>query len=342
MVDKNNNKLENNIILNSTELTGIVGKNEMNKLSEIKEKNSWQEYRDKYQKASNLQFSDYPIQLDFELNASCNLRCPMCPISAESPKGKGKSTWFDFEFYKKLIDYSFENGTRAIKLNYINEPLIRNDLIKFIDYASAAGIIDIYFSTNGILLNEKISEKLIKSGLTRLQVSIDAVTQETYDKVRPGGSLQKVIKNLDNFLNLKIKLKRTTPLVRVNFVKTNQNEFELEEFLKFWEKKVDMIGVQEFIKPTKVVNEIKSKKTFKKKNFKCSFPFKQLVINNEKQVLPCCTFWGEELALGKIEKPEDLKKAWNSEKMQDLRKKHLEGKYFEIPQCKNCVEGGLD
>ena len=43
-------------------------------------------------------------------------------------------------------------------------------------------------------------------------------------------------------------------------------------------------------------------------------------------------FWGEELALGKIEKPEDLKKAWNSEKMQDLRKKHLEGEYFEIPQ----------
>ena len=61
-------------------------------------------------------------------------------------------------------------------------------------------------------------------------------------------------------------------------------------FLKIWEKKVDMIGVQEFIKPTKVVNEIKSKKSFKKKK-PCSFPFKQLVINNEQQVLPCCTFW---------------------------------------------------
>ena len=167
--------------------------------------------------------------------------------------------------------------------------MIRNDLIKF-DYASAAGIIDIYFSTNGILLNEKISEKLIKSGLTRLQVSIDAVTQETYDKVRPGGSLQKVIKNLDNFLNLKIKLKSPTPLVRVNFVKTNQNEFELN--FKILGKKVDMIGVQEFIKPTKLSMKLKVKKTFKKKNFKCSFPFKQLVINNEQQVLPCCTFLG--------------------------------------------------
>ena len=333
--------MDNKILLNSTELTGILGKNEMEKLSFVVEKSNWADYRKKYDMASNLSELDYPIQIDFELNASCNLKCPMCPISAESPKGKGKSTWFDFDFYKELIDYSVKEGTRAIKLNYINEPLIRNDLIKFIEYALSKGILDVYFSTNGILLSETLSEKLIKSGLTRLQVSIDAVTQETYDKVRPGGSLEKIKNNLNKFLELRKKLKSITPLVRVNFVKTTNNEFELDNFLNFWKDKVDMIGVQEFIKPTKVVNEIKSKKSFKK-NFKCSFPFKQLVINNEKQVLPCCTFWGEELALSKIEKPEDLKEAWNSEKMRNLRKKHLEGKYFEIPQCKNCVDGGLD
>tara|TARA_B100001123_G_C15344266_1_gene1036294 strand:+ start:3973 stop:4977 length:1005 start_codon:yes stop_codon:yes gene_type:complete len=334
--------MEDKILLNSTELTGIVGKKEMNKLSLIAEPNAWNEYRKKYDMASNLNELNFPIQLDFELNASCNLKCPMCPISAESPKGKGKSTWFDFEFYKELIDYSFKQGTRAIKLNYINEPLIRNDFIKFIEYAVSKGILDIYFSTNGILLKEQLSKDLIKSGLTRLQVSIDAVTQDTYDKVRPGGSLKKVINNLENFLKIKKQLNSITPLVRVNFVKTSYNEFELNEFLNFWNDKVDMIGVQEFIKPTKVTNEIKSRKTFKKKNFKCSFPFKQLVINNEKQVLPCCTFWGEELSLMQVNKPEDLLKAWNSEKMTYLRKKHLAGEYSDIPQCKNCVEGGLE
>ena len=179
--------MENKLILNSTELTGILGKGEIEKLSVVVEKNSWSDYRKKYDLASNLNILDYPIQLDFELNASCNLKCPMCPISAESPKGKGKKTWFDFEFFKELIDYSVKKGTRAIKLNYINEPLIRNDLINFITYAKDKGIIDIYFSTNGILLNKDISEKLIKSGLTRIQVSVDAFTQETYNKVRPEG-----------------------------------------------------------------------------------------------------------------------------------------------------------
>ena len=204
------------------------------------------------------------------------------------------------------------------------------------------GILDIYFSTNGILLKKKISEDLIKSGLTRLQVSIDAVTQQTYEKVRPGGLLKTVIENLENFFVTKEQLKSVTPLVRVNFVKTNLNEHELEQFIDFWSKKVDMIGVQEFIKPTKVTKIVKSKKTKKKENFKCSFPFKQLVITNEKKILPCCTFWGEELVLQDLNKPEDLMNAWNSTKMKKLREIHSNGKYYKIEQCKNCVEGGLE
>ena len=334
--------MENKVILNSTELTGIMNRDEMNKLSLVIEEKKWKEYRKRYDEAANLKILDFPIQIDFELNSSCNLKCPMCPISAESPKGKGKSTWFDFELYKKIIDYSYLQGTRAIKLNYVNEPLIRKDIIQFIKYAKKVGILDIYLSTNGMLLNEKMSDELIDSGLTRIQISIDAVSEDTYQKVRPGGKLKTVISNLNNFIKLKKQKNKLIPLTRVNFVKTSLNENELDQFISYWQNEVDMIGVQEFVKPTKVKNSnIKSKKSFKKQNFKCSFPFKQLVITNEKKILPCCTFWGEELPLSTLNDPKDLKIAWNNEKMKNLRKTHTNGNYQDITQCKNCVEGGL-
>ena len=83
----------------------------MNKLSLVIEEKKWNEYRKKYDEAANLKLLNYPIQIDFELNSSCNLKCPMCPISAESPKGKGKSTWFDFELYKKIPQFQLLNNT---------------------------------------------------------------------------------------------------------------------------------------------------------------------------------------------------------------------------------------
>ncbi len=328
-------------ILRATELTGVFGRSELDKLEEIFGQD-WREYRKAYEDAASLNLSQFPIQLDIELNASCNLKCPMCPISAESPKGKGPQTWFSFDLYKRIVDYAYQQGTRALKLNYVNEPLIRKDLVNFISYAKKVGMVDIYLSTNGVLLTEKFSHELIESGLTRIQISIDATSKEVYDKMRPGGDFDKVISNLSKFLDLRAKLKRATPLVRVNFVKTEINEHQLDEFIDAWKDKVEMVGVQEFIKPTKSSQMIKSSKTIdkRKSGFKCSFPFKQLVINNELDVLPCCTFWGEELKLGKLTKPEDLKEFWSSELIQNIRQLHLAGKYYEIPQCKQCVEGG--
>ena len=135
--------------------------------------------------------------------AILSVQCVQYQQSLQKEKEK---TWFDFEFFKEILDFSVKKGTKAIKLNYINEPLIRNDFIKFIDYAKKVGILDIYFSTNGILLNKKISTDLIKSGLTRIQISIDAITKETYDKVRPGGNYNKIIENINEFLLIKQNL----------------------------------------------------------------------------------------------------------------------------------------
>ena len=332
----------NDNLLKATELTGILGRQELDQLEQLYGE-PWSEYRRAYERCASLELLDFPIQIDIELNASCNLRCPMCPISAESAKGKGPKTWFSFECYCKLIDFAYANGTRAVKLNYVNEPLIRKDLPKFIAYAKSAGMLDVYLSTNGVLMTRSMCIELINSGLTRVQISIDATTSAVYDEMRPGGDFLKVLKNIDTLLNLKTELKSQTPLVRVNFVKTEINEHQLNAFIEHWRDLVDMIGIQEFIQPTKAIKIIKSHSSVdkRKSGFRCSFPFKQLVVTNELDVLPCCTFWGEELKLGKLEKPSDLLHFWSSEKMAQLRQTHIDGEYYKIPQCRQCVEGGL-
>lgn len=82
---------ESIIDLRPTELTGIIGRESMDALADIVGRSKWKIYRDQYDRASSLDLEpDFPIQIDFELNASCNLKCPMCPNSAESNGGKVK------------------------------------------------------------------------------------------------------------------------------------------------------------------------------------------------------------------------------------------------------------
>ena len=79
--------MNNTLNRNKSELTGILCIEKINLLEQIKDKTLWQEYRKRYKAASELELeTNFPIQIDFELNATCNLRCPMCPLSVESKK----------------------------------------------------------------------------------------------------------------------------------------------------------------------------------------------------------------------------------------------------------------
>lgn len=177
---------------------------------------------------------------------------------------KKKHFQISYDLFCKIIDEGVVNGLQSIRLNYLNEPLLRDDLENFIRYAKDKGVLDIYFSTNGTLLTKERAKKLIEAGLDRIQISLDANSQELYEQMRPGSNYKKVVDNVLNLIELKKSMQSLTPLVRVNFVRTEINEHELDNFMSFWKDKADMIGVQEMVKPPRSKKEIKSKTTEKK------------------------------------------------------------------------------
>ena len=189
------------------EFTTVIGKDPNKIIRKYQNTIEYDKYRLLWEKASNLEIiPDYPIQIDFELNYSCNFTCAMCSWSAENKSNKGKNTWLDFNIFKSVVSEGVKKGLKAVRLNHINEPLIRKDIIKFIEFAKQAGVLDIYLSTNGALLTKDISEKLINSGLTRLQISLDAHTSKTFNVIRQGGDFEKIKKNVIDFVELKKKI----------------------------------------------------------------------------------------------------------------------------------------
>tara|TARA_B110000014_G_C20121252_1_gene594305 strand:+ start:693 stop:1775 length:1083 start_codon:yes stop_codon:yes gene_type:complete len=325
----------------------------------------YDEYRDQWAKATALEeVTNFPIQIDFELNYSCNFTCPMCTWNAESTENKGQKTWFDFEVFKEVIDEGVSKGLKSIRLNYINEPLIRKDIIKFIKYARDAGILDIYFSTNGSLLTDDVARDLINSGLFRLQVSLDAFTKETYEKIRTGGNFDDVIKKVLRFIEIRNELGEALPTLRVNFVKNETNQHELDNFVKFWEDKADSIGIQDLVGMMNGYGKLSDEELKKKgldSNFRCAQPFQHLTLRYDGSVLPCCTFFGAEIPvsqlktktgvefsnvdnIGLLDKSlkskliiKTIEETWKSKEMEFFRDIHKKGEFWKHPVCKKCV-----
>ena len=292
----------------------------------------WKEFRKNYNNATKLIVNDAPAQLDIELNSSCNMKCSFC-IQSVRDMGKYK---LGFECFTKLIDEAVENGTRSLKLNYMNEPLIIQDLERYIIYAKEAGIVNVFMSTNGILLTEKRAKSLIEAGITKIFISLDAVKEETFRQQRHSSKFKTIVSNVLRLIEIKKELGLEYPLVRVNFLKNKLNLEEEKDFIKFWDDKADMIIIQE-------MNELIDNESgifikTDKPDYKCSFPFKQLVVDAQGRIMPCCCMNGVDLQLGTI-KEMSLKEAWNGDKIKALRELHKNGNYRENNTCKRCIEG---
>ena len=96
-------------------------------------------------------------------------------------------------------------------------------------------------NTNGSPITTARSKRILDSCLTRIRFSLDAFTDKTYKKVRVGAiDLDKVKRNIFNFLDLKEKGGYKLPVVGVSFSKLKQNEHELEQFKEYWKDKVDL------------------------------------------------------------------------------------------------------
>ena len=205
-------------------------------------KNKWEKYRESYKDASEGRES--LIQVDLELADNCNYRCLECPIS-DNLKGRKINKLKDDEI-DFILKTSANNGALALKLNYINEPMLDVDrLLRTAEKAYEYGFVDVYFTTNGSLLNDKNALRLIESELiSRIQVSVDAFTEETYNIIRRGGDFLKVKNQIKNFIKLRKNKKKCWPKIRVSFLTFPENKHEMNSFYEYWERIVDAVALQ--------------------------------------------------------------------------------------------------
>lgn len=274
----------------------------------------------------------FPIFLLIEPTNDCNLDCYFCPR-----KTSGRDVgYMDFELYKRIIDESVRFGKRMmLGLQKDGEPLLHPSILKMIKYAkdnSAAHVV--HLATNALALGEEMAVGILNSGLDDLLISIDAVNDKTYEKVKGKDELCRVETNVYRFLQLKKKIKSKKPFVRVKLIKMADNIGEVELFRQKWKGLVDWVEITDLFQWGETKN-IDTGFTNNQSKYPCLFPWYWPVINWNGEVSICCYDFNSEGVMGNIYK-DTLSDIWRNSNFQDIRYAHLSGEYEKISLCAKC------
>lgn len=291
-----------------------------------------------------------PISLTIEPTTACNLGCPECPSGLKQftrPEGNIKQ-----EFYKTIIN---QVADHAYYLNFYfqGEPFINPDFLEMVNYAHHKKMYTAT-STNAHFLNEENAKKTIESGLDRLTISIDGITQEVYESYRKKGKLDKVLEGTKNILKWKKELQSKTPYVIFQFLVVKPNEHQIEEAKQLAkELGVDEIRfktaqVYNYKKGNELIPSIEKYSRYRKQKDEtyalknkmlneCWRMWSSCVITWDGKIVPCCFDKDAKHQIGEL-KEKSLKEIWRSEKYNQFRSAILTNRQT-IDICQNCTEG---
>jgi MoaA/NifB/PqqE/SkfB family radical SAM enzyme len=177
---------------------------------------------------------DFPYEFYLEVTNHCNLECEMC---ARQSLTRSLGT-MSVELFRKIVDEIAEKQPAAFIHYYgIGESMLDKRLFEKLDYSKSLGLNNSLLFTNGqLLLTNDNYKKLADSCLSNIGVDIDAMTADTYSKIRIGGDFDKMRNGIEALYQYVRKNNLRKRIELAYQVYSGINDHELDEFVAWCEK----------------------------------------------------------------------------------------------------------
>ncbi len=124
----------------------------------------------------------------------CNIRCFYC-MPNEEVQFLPRAAILRFEEIVGFVRALIPAGVRKVRLTG-GEPLVRSDLPTLVaQLHDLDGLEDLALTTNGILLADQ-AERLRTAGLKRINISLDSLQEEVFQKISRRSGLHKVLEGI--------------------------------------------------------------------------------------------------------------------------------------------------
>lgn len=270
---------------------------------------------------------------------TCQLHCKKCIGFSNNQARKMGYNKMPMDRAKQLIDeISLMNKVPIVAPHIYTEPFTNSDMREIISYSVSKGI-HLSIITNGILMNDDLGGFLLQT-LDRhstVSFSLDAVSQEVYEKVRGNYLLEEIESKIVRLI--KRRKEYEGPRITVSITIEDENKHELVSFLDKWKYLAD--GVRTDVAYTL---DRKIPKQFKRNHddvhSKGCANMQDMVISADGSVRICCEDVFGDTDFGNVFE-KGILGVWNSEGLENYRKKinldELETKDF----CYGCEAGNM-
>ncbi|MCH4814544.1 MAG: GTP 3',8-cyclase MoaA [Saccharolobus sp.] len=158
--------------------------------------------------------------LRITLTHACNFECFFCHMEGE----EGDNYILSKEDILLVAKVAKNFGINSVKLTG-GEPTLRRDLVEIVRGLKQLGYRDVSMTTNGFLLKD-LAYKLKLAGLDRINVSLHAISRETFKKITGVDAFDRVIEGIKSAIDVGL-----VP-VKLNFVVNRRNREEVFKFIE--------------------------------------------------------------------------------------------------------------
>jgi len=258
-----------------------------------------------------------------------------------------KRGFMDIDLFKKIMKelspYLFN-----VNLYFQGEPMLHPLFFSFIANCLKTNSV---VSTNGHYLSEENSDRIVRSGLSKLIISVDGVDQETYSVYRVNGNLNTVKEGLKNLKDAKERYKSSLK-TEIQFLvnRFNENQIpQIKELAKSVYANLSLKSMQ-ITDKSDIGSWLPADNRFKRYEIKdgsyvlkssmsdrCARLWFNPVITWDGKVLPCCFDKNAEYIMGDLNQ-DSFREIWDGPKYRVFRKSILTGRHT-IEICRNCTSG---
>lgn len=278
----------------------------------------------------------FPSQVIVDATEVCNLRCIHCPHPAFKQSEHYGARMLDPALCAKAMLEVGEHGAEYVRFTSNGEPLVHPHIYDMLDFAVQKSGTFVTLTTNGTTLVEKRLRRLMATGLHMVDVSIDAVHNATYEKVR-GGNLDVT---RENVLHLIEWAKGTNTTVVVSFVEQDANQDEAGDFVKFWREAGahDVVIRRLHSAAGNAPNVIQVHRRSQQQNrYPCVYPWERITLNARGFLSFCPQDWGHGSEIADY-RTTTIKETWDGPFYQRLREAHMSNDFSCHKFCGQCPD----